>query len=674
MRPIARATPMFAILRRCDCLALRQGSSQETKIAVAGRCLLMDLTVRSEDTSLMSSQDSVNPDEPIFRFCSTEDFAASDLDEFLTDHADANDYALGDALRAEERMANAAGNGVRARVFGLIAGLMSLHMRVDDPAEIFGPVLVMGTRRSMIPSDVRGPQTDVLAIQAGLLPHPSVRARVGDVAFLNSRRHHAAGRAAMDAYCELAMGRLDGAFSSSIMGVELGLHDVVEPIRRALSLAGLLQRRGVVPDNVSAAYQRAWDVALNEERYVQFVELAGAGVAAGLITPADAARDAEALAVAAPEGTYPEAVKRAWNFAAHHLARLGDKDGANRCGLAAVEQTLKMRDQCSGSLARADWTKDAIGELRQIPGTSARVRELMEEMRHLQLAAQDEMASFEVPMDLSAERADAIRVFEGVSLPEAFVELVLLVEPRSADELMAAARKDAASSIVETLFAASYRDSEGKEIKRIAAPAGESEPDDDWLTAACIRQMSFIRHQIVMGYLEPARRTISSRFTVEDRHFEPITARSPFVPQGHGSLFALGFARMFQGDFVSAAHLLFPQLENSLRHLLVLSNAEPSKIEADLLQGDRTLSALLGANRLDLERMWGKDIVFEIDILFNFRPGPALRNDLSHGKLTWGALHSAEVVIGCWFIFNLTCRPLFQVWQEEIAPEIDATL
>jgi len=634
----------------------------------------MDSAAHPQDTASMSSQHPESAGEPIFKFCSGADFAASGLNAFLTDEADADDYALGNALRAEERTANAAGDEVRARVFGLMAGLMSLHMRVDDPAETFGPALVMGTRRSMIPSDVRGPQTDVLAVQATLLSHPSVRARVGDVAFLNSRQHHAAGRAAMDAYCELAVGRLDGAFPSSLPGVELGLHDVVEPIKRALQLARLLQRRGEVPDNVSAAFRRAWDAALDDARYVQFVELAGTGVATGLVSPADAARDAEALAVAAPEGTYPEAVKRAWNFAAHHLARLGDKGGANRCALAAAEQTLKMRDQCSGSLARADWTKDAIGELRQIPGTSARVKELMEEMRHLQLAAQDEMASFEVPMDLSAERADAIRVFEGVSLPEAFVELILLVEPRNADELMAAARKDAAGSIVETMFAASYRDTEGKEIGRIAAPAVEGEPDDDWLKAACIRHMSFIRHQIVAGYLEPARRTISSRFTVEDRHFEPITARSPFVPQGHGSLFALGFARMFQGDFVSAAHILFPQLENSLRHLLVLSNAEPSKIEADLLQGDRTLNALLGANRSDLERMWGKNIVFEIDILFNFRPGPALRNDLAHGKLTWGALHSPEVVIGCWIIFNLTCRPLFQVWQETIAPEIDAAL
>lgn len=623
----------------------------------------------------MQTHEPDQAEEPLFEFCSSADFAESGLNAYLRGHADADDHALRDGLRAAGLEARAAGEDARSRVFGLVAGLMSLHLRIEDPAEVFGPMLAMGTRRSIIPSDVRGDQTDILAEQTGLLAHPSVRARLGDVAFLNARRHHGAGRAAMDAYCELAMGRLDGAFPSSIPGIVLGLHDVVKPIQRSLQLARFLHRQGDLPENVQAAFRRVWDAAIADDRYVQFVELAEAGVACGLVDRSDAARQAETLAAAAPEGTYREAVKRAWSFAARQLDRLGDKDGASRCALQAAEQTLRMRDQCGGSLAKADWTKDAIGELRQIPGTAARVKQLLDEMRHLQRAAQDEMGSIEIPMDLGEDRAEAVRVFGELSVPQAFIQMLALVEPRRAADLMDAARQDAGGSgVVENMFGASYRDAEGKEIARIAPPAVDGEPDEDWLKAACVRHMSFIRHQIVVGYLEPGRRTICSRFTVEDRHFGPITTRSPFIPQGHGPLFALGFARMFQGDFVSASHILFPQLENSLRHLLVLSNAEPSKIAPDLLQGDRTLSALLSANRADLARMWGEDIVFEIDILFNFRPGPALRNDLAHGKLTWGALHSAEVVFGCWLIFSLTCRPLLGEWQDTVAPEIDAAL
>src|SRR5690606_33537480 len=122
-----------------------------------------------------------------------------------------------------------------------------------------------------------------------------------------------------------------------------------------------------------------------------------------------------------------------------------------------------------------------------------------------------------------------------------------------------------------------------------------------------------------------------------ERHVLLLAEASPFVPSTHAPLFALGFARMFQGDYATASHLLFPQLENSLRHVLMLANRDPSKIEQDLIQGDRTLSALLEVNGAELEALFGEDVVYQIDILFNFRPGPALRNEAAHGKLPWAA-------------------------------------
>ena len=186
--------------------------------------------------------------------------------------------------------------------------------------------------------------------------------------------------------------------------------------------------------------------------------------------------------------------------------------------------------------------------------------------------------------------------------------------------------------------------------------------------------MELIRLMQVRGKLEPGRRTIMDRFPVEERHVAPVAYLSPFVPRGHAPLFALGFARMFQGDYVSAAHILFPQLEAALRHVLIISNRDPSKIESDLLQGDRTLSAMLESNRSDLEAVFGRDVIHDIDLLFNFRPGPAMRHELAHGKMPYTGFFEPDAIWGCWFIFNLTCRPLFRQWKDQIAPEIEAGL
>lgn len=343
---------------------------------------------------------------------------------------------------------------------------------------------------------------------------------------------------------------------------------------------------------------------------------------AGLLTFDEVSTAAEAVAAAAPDGAYPEAVKRVWLLAARCHSRCGRKDDEERCRVEAAEQTLRMRDQCHGSIAKASWTKQAIGELRQVKGTKERVRQLLEEMRQFQLAAPDEMATFNIPMDLTDEGERAVKLFERLTLPDAFVQMLVLAEAPDAAELRKVAVEGSRESIVDTIFGASYLDSDGKTVARIAAPDMDGDPDEDWIKAKCIRHMSIVRHQRVHGFIEPARRTLLGRFSVEERHLVPITHTSPFVPPGHGNVFSLGFARMFQGDYVSAAHILFPQLENSLRHMLVLANADPTKIDADLLQGDRALGALLDVNRGDLEEMWGRDIVHEIDILFNFRPGP----------------------------------------------------
>ena len=83
---------------------------------------------------------------------------------------------------------------------------------------------------------------------------------------------------------------------------------------------------------------------------------------------------------------------------------------------------------------------------------------------------------------------------------------------------------------------------------------------------------------------------------------------------------------------------------------------------------------MLESNRSDLEAVFGRDVIHDIDLLFNFRPGPAMRHELAHGKMPYTGFFEPDAIWGCWFIFNLTCRPLFRQWKDQIAPEIEAGL
>ena len=75
--------------------------------------------------------------------------------------------------------------------------------------------------------------------------------------------------------------------------------------------------------------------------------------------------------------------------------------------------------------------------------------------------------------------------------------------------------------------------------------------------------------------------------------------------------------------------------------------------------------------RPDLERTFGVDWVYELDLLFAGRPGPSLRNELSHGHLSAAACFHPNFVYGCWMMYRLCMVPLLPQW-DQIATDLQA--
>jgi hypothetical protein len=107
---------------------------------------------------------------------------------------------------------------------------------------------------------------------------------------------------------------------------------------------------------------------------------------------------------------------------------------------------------------------------------------------------------------------------------------------------------------------------------------------------------------------------------------------------------------------VSACHLLFPQLENSLRHVLSDAGIDTSKLDEEMLQEDRSLSGLLSNRREQLESVFGLDLIYTNDLLFNFKGGPCLRHEIAHGKLAPGACYLHSSIYACWLMYCLCCH------------------
>lgn len=87
-----------------------------------------------------------------------------------------------------------------------------------------------------------------------------------------------------------------------------------------------------------------------------------------------------------------------------------------------------------------------------------------------------------------------------------------------------------------------------------------------------------------------------------------------------------------------------PQLENSLRHILKQAGIDASSMQSDMTQESRTISVMLERDRGALEKIFGAELIFEIENLFDFRGGPTMRHAVAHGLLSTGAFYSPDAI------------------------------
>src|SRR5258708_2284484 len=381
----------------------------------------------------------------------------------------------------------------------------------------------------------------------------------------------------------------------------------------------------------------------------RFVQL---GVDYEVIEPKQAAADLEAVGTAKPE-IYPEAIRMALDFAGVLYGRVGDQESEQRCQLGAVRQMLRMRDECSQAGAKASWVMDALLRLSHIKCEDAVAleNELEAELRRLQRSSLREMGAFAVDIQVPAERERILEVFAPMDFSTALKSFALLDSSPKMEDLKAEALQRGQQHPLSGMMGVKHIDDEGRTVVN-TADAGSGEPPDDWYVHTIGQGESFRRAMVVANRIEPVRLLIPQTIAIEERHFNSIVWQSPFVPQLQAPLYALGFARFFQGDFASAAYLLIPQLEPSLRHILKAHGADPTKRRDDATEEDRSLDAIISNHRPELVDILDEPLLDELNRIFNVQPGPTLRHYVAHGQMSAGQCYSPDVIYACWLLYR----------------------
>jgi hypothetical protein len=298
------------------------------------------------------------------------DFDAVDLDQPMLASSALDCSEIGGLYRKAANDAKAAGRMSDYRAYSMIEALCTFHLKPDDPNEPFGPLVVFGDRRSMVPDDFRGSPEQVLLLKATSPKSPAVRARINDTLWLLDKSRASCGQQAIEGYLDTINAARDakGHFRSNREGADfLCCNDL---LRRALHIARTL---GWDSDVSTKARTLANDMrkdSYDRKSLSDFMWATELDLDLGVSEPATIAIEGENLLPLSSKGHQEH---RLLHMIARAHGYAGAKDERNRCLSAAAECLVTIANAGAASaMYQAHWLERAIQELYRVPGSKDR--------------------------------------------------------------------------------------------------------------------------------------------------------------------------------------------------------------------------------------------------------------------------------------------------------------
>jgi hypothetical protein len=530
----------------------------------------------------------------------------------------------------------------------LLDAVYSFNFQPANASEPFGPMMVLSTGRSMIPSDLTDEQLSALAATLDAVNDPEYRARILDVLWLR-RRDAAAARAAVDAYLESGSRLEDPA------------HWVVcmHRYERALRLASQVETKGDLPKKV-LRHLEARVLHYNGSDPLYFT-------AKSLELLADFAfGDLKPLAAIA--GRVAGESRAAGNFdrartyfavQARLLKGAKDPDAAEAARVARAQclaEEAESRAQGGSAIAAHHFWQQAVNEFRERPSLRARLPELQRRLAAAGEAALLEMKPLSVEIDISGPVKASQEAVTGLSLEDAFFTFATLIPLIDPAKLREEALAHIAAHPLQALIDAHMFDAAGR---RVGTRPSISHTDPVQHEAAVTGFMEELaRHHrgpYVAGYIVPAMRRVLDEHDIEESTLDALIGDSPLIQQDRKALFIQGVIAGFRWDFVTALHLLIPQVEQGLRKMLNDQGVIPRNMSADGVEEvwsyERILSHEVTATTL------GPSLVYELQSLLVARLGANLRNLVAHGLLSSDAFRSQTALYLWWLLLRLIALP-----------------
>lgn len=352
-----------------------------------------------------------------------------------------------------------------------------------------------------------------------------------------------------------------------------------------------------------------------------------------------------------------------WETTAEWQKRRGDKKSRHRALVRAAETFVKEAEAAvyqpnQGYIAACSHLQSAIVAYRRLGGEKVRVEKLHAQLIHFQKESIKEIRPTVTKLDLSDIASSSIERVSGKLLIDALMELAVMVPNSHPDKLKKGAKEQAEKFPLQHLFDGVIVNEKGKVVGKRATMLSDGPEAAEALRQSMNELLDYDRFIYTQGVIEPARYQILLEHNIQLTDLLPFLSNNPFVPRGHELIFAKGLLAGLEGDYCVSLHLLIPQIENSIRHILARAGVLTSGIDDNGIQDERSLNVTLYME--ELEKMFGRALAFDLQSLLVERSGANLRNRMAHGLMSHGSFYSIHAPYLWCLVIRLCFAPVIR--------------
>lgn len=553
------------------------------------------------------------------------------------------------------------------RVLWLLADACSIMLKPSSLNEPFAPFTVMNGKRSALPEDLTQEDIDFLSSIYKDINDSKLQARISDLIWLVKKpKDPQAALTAIDAYRQVPInteswirdGRecWDRAIQLCLM-LRAGAGDRIQEVEDVLqaSLLGTKNSDGNLP---------LWIADLMHKN--------GLGKAVAV----EICEHLENLATEYADKGDLFRSRDHYEAAEEWYERVGNKEKSAEMSVHCAETwaneavARQSSDSSPSHMVAASFYENAIQKYRTVPrryreshNVDARIEELRSRLNEAGEKSLGEMGVISSdPIDISDLVENSRKLVRGKNLVEALLSLSNVYHGAKVEKVRTYSKELMESHPLQALFSATHMSSDGRVIaKRPGADLG-GEQSDQALWAEMVKHYIMELGIVVQGDVWPALEVVRSEHRIREQDFVALARQSPIIPTGRERLVGKALFAGYDNDFVTALHILVPQLEHLVRFHLKQAGIKTTNLDPNGIENENGLSTLMDHHKV--EDIFGEDLAFEIRALFCDPFGPNLRNELAHGLVGFAEAQSTYAIYAWWLILKLTFNTYWNSTQE----------